>query len=74
MKTGIVNPGKIQAIIIDQRKQDDTNETFKTGSGEIKVASQVKFFGVEIGNKLNFEQYINSICKAAPTQLNALIK
>ena len=38
----IVNPGKFQAIIIDKRKQDHTNEIFKIGSKEIKVAPQVK--------------------------------
>ena len=57
----IVNPGKIQAIIIDKRKQD-----------QIKVASQVKLLGVEI--KLNLEQHINRICKSAANPLNALIR
>ena len=70
----IVNPGKFQTIIIDKRKQDHTNEIFKIGSKEIKVASQVKLLGVEIDNKLNFEQCINGICKSAAKQLNALIR
>ena len=34
-----VNPGRFQAIIIDKRKQDRTNEIFKIGSKEIKAAS-----------------------------------
>ena len=38
----IVNPRKFQAIIIDKRKQDHTNEIFKIGPKEIKVACQVK--------------------------------
>ena len=59
----IVNPGKFQAIVIDKRKQD-----------QIKVASQVKLLGKEIGNKLNLEQHINRICKSAANQLNALIR
>ena len=70
----IVNPGKFQTIIIDKRKQDHTNEIFKIGSKEIKVTSQVKFLGVEIDNKLNFEQHINRICKSATNQLNAVIR
>ena len=70
----IINPGKFPAIIIYKRKQDDTNEIFKIGSKEIKVASQVKLLGVEIDNKLNFEQCINGICKSAAKQLNALIR
>ena len=40
-------------------------------SKEIKVASQVKLFPVEIDNKLNFEQHINT-CKSTANQLNAL--
>ena len=70
----IVNPGKFQAIIIDKRKQDHTNEIFKIGSKEIKVASQVKLTGVEIDNKPNVEQRINRICKSAANQLNTLIR
>ena len=70
----IMNPGKFPAIIIYKRKQDDTNEIFKIGSKEIKVASQVKLLEEEIDNKLNFEQYINGICKSAANQLNTLIR
>ena len=64
----------MQAIFIDKRKQDHTNEIFKTGYKIIKVASKVKLLGVEIDNKLNFEQHINRICNSAANQLNALIK
>ena len=67
----IVNPGKFQAIIIDKRKQDHTNEIFKIGSKEIKVASQVKLLGVEVDNKVNFEQHIIHTFKSAA---NALIR
>ena len=41
----IVNPGKFQAIGIGKRKLDHTNEIFKIGSKEIKVAPQVNFLG-----------------------------
>ena len=67
----IVNSGKFQAVIIDERKQDHTNEILKIGFKEIKVASQVKLLGEEIDNKLNFEQLINRICKSAANQKNA---
>ena len=43
-------------------------------SNETKVASQVKRLGVEIDNKLNFEQLINRIRKSAANQLNAFIR
>ena len=70
----IVNLEKFQAIIIDKRKQDHTNEIFKIGSKEVKVASQVKLIGEDIDNKLNFELHINHICKSAANKLNARIK
>ena len=70
----IINPGKLQAIVIDKRKQDHINEIFKIGSKEIKVASQIKLLGVKIDNKLYFEQHINRICKLAANQLNTLIR
>ena len=47
---------------------------FKFGSKKIKVAFQLKLLGVEIDNKLNFEQHINRSCKSAANQLNALIR
>ena len=70
----IVNPGQFQTLIIDKRKQYRTNEIFKTGFKEIKAASQVKLLGIEVGNKLNFEQHINRIGgKLAANKLNAII-
>ena len=59
---------------MDKRKHHHTNEIFKIGSKEIKVASQVKILGVEIDNKLNFEHHIIRICKLATNQLKALIR
>ena len=69
----IINPGQFQTLIIDKRKQYRTNEIFKTGFKEIKAASQVKLLGIEVGNKLNFEQHINRIGKLAANKLNAII-
>ena len=64
----------MQAIFIDKRKQNHTNEIFKSGYKIIKVASKVKLLGVEIDNKLNFKQHINCICNSAANQLNARIR
>ena len=38
----IVNPGKLQAIIKDKRKQDHINEIFKIGSKGINVVEHLK--------------------------------
>ena len=48
----IVNPGKFQAIIIYSRKLDHATD-------QIRTASKVKLFWVEINYKLNLEQYVN---------------
>ena len=69
----IVNPAKFQAIIFDKHKRNDTNQIINIDQKEIKVASKVKLLGIEVGDKLNFNCHINSICKSVSNQLNALI-
>ena len=53
-----VNPEKFQAIIIDKKRQDYTNEIFKIGSKEIKVASQVKPLGGETKFRATHKLYL----------------
>ena len=65
-----VNLGNFQAIVI---RENHKNETFKIGCKEVKVASPIKILGVEIDDKLNFEQQINRICKSTANQLKVLI-
>ena len=38
---------------------------------ELTRESSVKLFGIETGNKLNFEKHIFNICKKARNQQNA---
>ena len=66
-----VNLGNFQAIVI---RENHKNETFKIGYKEVKVASPIKTLGVEIDDKLNFEQQINRICKSIANQLKLLIR
>ena len=70
----IRTPGKFQVIIADKRKQNYTNEIYKIGSKEMKVAFQEKPLEAEVDNKLNFEQNIYRICKSPATQLGGIIK
>ena len=70
----IINPSKIQLIIIDKKKQDDTKETFKIGDKVNEASPSVKLLGVQIDNKLNFNLYITNICRSTANQLNALIR
>ena len=67
----MVNPDKLQAIIIDKKKKCHTNETLKTGDKITKVSSSVKLLGVQIDDQQSFNLHI---CRSAANQLNALIR
>ena len=69
----IVNPAKFQSIIIDNKKQDHSKETFEIGDKVIEVSPSVKLLGVQIDDNLNFNLHITNICRSAANQLNALI-
>ena len=70
----IVNPGKIQGIIIDKKKQNHTAEYISIDQKNIKTSSSVKLLGVHIDDKLNFNLHITKICRSAANQLHALIR
>ena len=60
----IVHPSKIQAIIFDKCKGNHTNQIINIGQKKIKAVSNVKFLGIEIDNKLNFNHHIKNIFKS----------
>ena len=70
----VVNPDKFQAIILDKRKRDHTDENFTVDNQQIKVVSSVKLLGLQLDNKLNLNLHIRNFCKSAANQLNALIR
>ena len=70
----IVNPDKIQAILIDKRKGDHTNQRIVVDNQNIKVVSSVELLGIQIDDKLNFNLHISNICRSTANQLNALIR
>ena len=70
----VVNPDKFQAIILDKRKRDHTDEHITVDNQQIKVVSSVKHLGLQLDDKLNFNLHISNICKSAANQLNALIR
>ena len=69
----VVNPDKFQAIILDKRKRDHTDERITVDNQQIKVVSSVKLLALQLDDKLNFNLHISSICKSAANQQNALI-
>ena len=70
----IINPGKFQAIILDKKKNNHTQEIIKIDKNVAKVKSSVKLLGVQIDAELNFNLHIANICKSAANQLNALTR
>ena len=70
----IVNPDKFQAIIVNKQRQDYTNEQITVENHQIDVVSSVELLGIEIDDKLNFNNHIRTICRRASNQLNALIR
>ena len=70
----IVNPGKFQAIILDKKKNNHTQELIKIGKNDVKVKSSVKLLGVQIDSELNFNLHIANIFRSAANQLNPLIR
>ena len=70
----IVNPDRFQAIIIDKKKGDHTNENAVIDNKQIKTVPSVELLGIQLDDKLDFSPDISNICKSAANQLNALIR
>ena len=67
-----VNPKKFQAIIINRHNRSNRNCCLTINASEIKSKESVTLLGIEIDNKLNFEEHVSTICKKANNQLNAI--
>ena len=70
----IVNPGTFQAIILDKKKNNHTQEIIKIDKNSVKVNSSVKLLDVQIDAELNFNLQIANICRSAANLPNALIR
>ena len=70
----IVNPDKFQVILLGKGKSDNTNIGVAIGNEKIGSTQSVKLLGVDIDDKLYFNEHINKICKSARNQINALIR
>ena len=70
----MVNPNKFQAILLNKSKSTHVKATMNIGNEKIESLSAIKLLGIEIDDKLNFNNHINIICRSAANQLNALIR
>ena len=70
----IVNPDKLQAIVLYKKRSNFTNTNFQVANQMIKLVQSVELFGIQIDDKPNFNLHISKICKSAANQLNTLIR
>ena len=56
-----VNQEKFQAVIVDKKKHDYSNDTIKFDNKTIETVSSVRLVVVQLDNKLNF-MLICNIC------------
>ena len=68
----IVNRDKFQAIIIKKNSKMKDSYPLNINYQKINSENCVKLLGIEIDNKLCFEQHISTLCKKASNQLNAI--
>ena len=70
----MVNTNKLRSILLDKSKSTHVKATMNIGDEKIESLSAVKFLGIEVEDKLNFNNHINTICRSAANQLNALMR
>ena len=70
----IVNLDKFKSIILTKNKSDDRPTGFSIGADIVSTEKSLKLLGIHLDNRLNFNLHINTICKSASNQLNALVR
>ena len=70
----IANSDKFQAIIKNQRRENQITHKLKIHNNEIETTKSLKLLDIEIDNQLSFNQHISKLCSKAATQLNAICR
>ena len=70
----MVNPYKFQAILLNKSKSPHVNKTMNIANKKIESLSAVKLLGIDIDNKLNFNNHTKSICRSAANHLYAILR
>ena len=70
----IVNPEKFEAIVV--KKNTKMKDSYPLNINDLTINSEnsVKLLGIEIDNKLSFEQRISPLCNKASNQLNTIAR
>ena len=73
-KKMIINPGKFQAIILDEKKSNLTKTPLTIDNQTIKSVPSVETLGIHLNDKINFNLHVSNIFRSATNQLNDLIR
>ena len=65
----IVNPGKLQAMIINRFGKMQNKHEMYIKNNRAKSEHSIKLLGTEIDNQLNFSNYVSTLCKKAGSQV-----
>ena len=68
----IVNIDKIQAIIEKWNSDMYNQYTLNIDGNQVTSEKFVKLLGINIDEKLSFDEHVSSLCKKASNQLNAI--
>ena len=68
----VVDDEKFQAIVV--KKNAKMKDFYPLNINDLTINSEnsIKLLGIEIDNKLSFEQHISTLCNKASNQLNAI--
>ena len=70
----IVNPNKLQAIILDRKKPNLKNILFTVDNQPIKSVPSVELLGIHLDDQSNFNLHITNSGSSTANQLNVLIR
>ena len=68
----VVDDEKFQAIVV--KKNAKMKDSYPLNINDLTINSEnsIKLLGIEIDNKLSFEQHVSTLCNKASNQLNAI--
>lgn len=67
-----LNVNKTKAMIITNKKIDKSNVNIIINGSKIQIESEIKYLGVIIVEKLNFDRNINRVCQSVGQKVNVL--